>query len=187
MVRSSVGSNQRFIKLYLLLSVKHEALKKRVKTGWLGIRIVCPSGASCPTMLFQWASTINNQTKVVGLIQNRHYIIECNLFSPWYDISDKLLILELNTIHSLTNHICFISFDFERTWRVWRYQRGNQKPYIEEEQTTQWPIEKAQKDKQRSTKHTYKTKDRVTQTPLKTGGELRCSGRVSRNESCVIN
>jgi hypothetical protein len=27
-------------------------------------------------------------------------------------------------------------------------------------------------------KHTYKTKDRVTRTPLKTGGELRCSGRV---------
>ena len=24
----------------------------------------------------------------------------------------------------------------------------------------------------------YKTKDRVTRTPLKTGGELRCSGRV---------
>jgi hypothetical protein len=33
--------------------------------------------------------------------------------------------------------------------------------------------EKVQKDKQRSTKHTYKTKDRVTRTPLKTGGELR--------------
>jgi hypothetical protein len=32
-----------------------------------------------------------------------------------------------------------------------------------------------QKDKQRSTKHSYKTKDRVT---LKTGVELRCSGRV---------
>ena len=42
--------------------------------------------------------------------------------------------------------------------RVWRYQRGNQKPYIEEEQTTQWHKENAQKDKQRSTKHTYKTK-----------------------------
>jgi hypothetical protein len=28
-----------------------------------------------------------------------------------------------------------------------------------EEQTTQWPKEKVQKDKQRSTKHTYKTKD----------------------------
>jgi hypothetical protein len=48
--------------------------------------------------------------------------------------------------------------------RFWRYQRGNQNPYIEEEQTTQWPKEKTQKDKQRSTQHTYKTKDRVTRT-----------------------
>jgi len=62
--------------------------------------------------------------------------------------------------------------------RVLRYQRGNQNPYIEEEQTTQWSKEKVQKDKQRSTKHTHKTKDRVTRTPLKTGGELRCSRRV---------
>ena len=46
--------------------------------------------------------------------------------------------------------------------RVWRYQSGNHNPYIEEEQTTQWANEKVQKDKQRSTKHTYKTKDRVT-------------------------
>jgi hypothetical protein len=56
---------------------------------------------------------------------------------------------------------------------------GNQNPYINKEQTTQWPKEKAQKNKQRSTKHTYKTKDRVTRTPLKTRGQLRCSGRVS--------
>jgi hypothetical protein len=41
--------------------------------------------------------------------------------------------------------------------------------YIEEEQTTQWPIEKVQRDKQLSTKHTYKAKDRVTRAPLKTG------------------
>jgi hypothetical protein len=34
-------------------------------------------------------------------------------------------------------------------------------------------IKKAQKDKQRSTKHTAKTKDRVTRTPQKTGGEIR--------------
>jgi hypothetical protein len=39
-----------------------------------------------------------------------------------------------------------------------------------EEQTTQWSTEKVKKDKQRSTKHTYKTKDRVTRTSLKTGG-----------------
>ena len=42
---------------------------------------------------------------------------------------------------------------------------------------------KVQKDKQRSTKHTRKTKDRVTRTPLKTGDELRCSGRVSSSYS----
>ena len=57
--------------------------------------------------------------------------------------------------------------------------KGNQNPYIEEEQTTQWSKEKVQKDKQRSTKHTHKTKDRVTRTPLKTGDELRCCGRIS--------
>jgi len=62
--------------------------------------------------------------------------------------------------------------------RVWRYQRGNQNPYIEEEQTTHWPKEKAQKDKQRSTKHIHKTKDRLTRIPLKIGGEIRCSGSV---------
>jgi hypothetical protein len=38
---------------------------------------------------------------------------------------------------------------------------------------------KSTKGQQRSTKHTHTTKDRVTQTPLKTGDELRCSGRVS--------
>ena len=38
---------------------------------------------------------------------------------------------------------------------------------------------KVQKDKQRSSKHTHKTKDRVARTPLKSGGEFRCSGRIS--------
>jgi len=44
--------------------------------------------------------------------------------------------------------------------------RGNQNLYIEE-QTNQ-----EQKDKQRSTKHTHKTRDRVTKNLLKTGGNL---------------
>jgi hypothetical protein len=55
----------------------------------------------------------------------------------------------------------------------------------------QWPKEKVQKEKQWSTKHTYKTKDRVTRTPLKTGSELRCSGRVgsscSTSDTCHVN
>ena len=58
--------------------------------------------------------------------------------------------------------IVFVHEEFEDT------KRGNQNPYIEEEQTTQWPKEKGQKDKQRSTKHTYKTKDRVTRSGLRT-------------------
>ena len=47
---------------------------------------------------------------------------------------------------------------------------GNTNLYIKEEQTTQWPQEKVQKDK-----HTHKTKDRVTRIPLKTAGELLCN------------
>ena len=72
------------------------------------------------------------------------------------------------------------SYTFVR--RVWRYQRGNHNPYFEEEQTIHWPKEKVQKDKQRSTKYTHDTNDRVTRTPLKTSGEPRCSETV--NSSC---
>ena len=42
----------------------------------------------------------------------------------------------------------------------------NHNPYFEE-QTTQWPKEEVQKDKQRPTKHTHKTNDRVTRTLLR--------------------
>jgi hypothetical protein len=45
----------------------------------------------------------------------------------------------------------------------------------------------AKRNKYKGTNHdlqnTYKTKDRVTRTPIKTGGELRCSGRVSSSLS----
>jgi hypothetical protein len=34
-----------------------------------------------------------------------------------------------------------IYMKFSALRRVWRYKRGNQNPYIEEEQTTQWPKE----------------------------------------------
>jgi hypothetical protein len=44
---------------------------------------------------------------------------------------------------------------------------------------------KKKKDKQRSIKYTHKTTDRVTRTPLKAGGKLRYSGRVSSSCSTV--
>ena len=56
--------------------------------------------------------------------------------------------------------------------------KSNQNLYIEEEQTTQCPKEKVQKDKQRPTKCMHKTEDRVIRTPLKTKGELRYYGSV---------
>ena len=61
------------------------------------------------------------------------------------------------------------------------------KGQIAEEQTTQWPKGKVQKNKQRPTKHTHKSKYRVTRTRLKTWGELRCSGRVSSSCSTRDN
>jgi hypothetical protein len=44
---------------------------------------------------------------------------------------------------------------------------------------------KALKDKQQSTKHTHKAKDRVTRIPLNIADELMCSGRVG--SSCSIS
>jgi hypothetical protein len=70
--------------------------------------------------------------------------------------------------------------------RVWRYQRGNQNLQIKEGKTTQWPKEKVQKDKRRSSKHTYKIKDQVTRTPLKSEGELGCPAQTTptKTETC---
>jgi hypothetical protein len=67
-------------------------------------------------------------------------------------------------LHSLSFFIYHSSF----TRSVWRYQRGNQNPDIKK-QATQWSKEKVQKDKQRSTNHTHKNKDRITRTPQKPG------------------
>jgi hypothetical protein len=53
--------------------------------------------------------------------------------------------------------------------------------YVRSQSKTFWKPNKVQKDKQRSTNHIYKTKDQITRTPLKTGGELRCPGRVRSN------
>jgi len=45
---------------------------------------------------------------------------------------------------------------------------------------------KDKRTKERSTKHTHKIRDRVTRTPLKTRGELRCSGRGKQFKSWEI-
>ena len=49
----------------------------------------------------------------------------------------------------------------------------------------QWPKEKGQKDKQRSTKYTHKTNGRLTRTPLRTGGE-RESIMLIENQGIIV-
>jgi len=60
---------------------------------------------------------------------------------------------------------------------------GGQNSYFEDDQITQWSTEKGQKDKQGSTKHTHKTKDRATRTPLKT---RRVSGSTSSSGTRLV-
>jgi hypothetical protein len=106
---------------------------------------------------------------------NQEWAIQRNWQQVWHEVNR----LKQTQASGAMHLFLFSPLMVIQVRRVWRYQRGNQNPHIEEEQTTQWPKEKIQKDKQRSTKHTYKTKDRVTRTPLNTGGKLRFSGRVS--------
>ena len=57
----------------------------------------------------------------------------------------------------------------------WQKQRGNQKSYIEEEHTIQWPIEKRQEDHK-----TPQRKLKVQQhKPTEKQSELKCPGRMS--------
>jgi hypothetical protein len=68
---------------------------------------------------------------------------------------------------------------------------GNHNPYIEEEQTIQWPKEKVQKNKQRSAKYTHTTKDQVTWTPQKpgvnSGAPVRVSSSCSTSDTGRVN
>ena len=64
--------------------------------------------------------------------------------------------------------------------RVWRYQRGYQNPYIEDEQKTQWPKEKCKR-----TNNDLQNMHIKLKTRLKTGGQIRCSGRIG--SSCFTS
>jgi len=69
-------------------SANHVALKRNNK-DWLARNQYNVSKWSDMTtrgQLFHLASAIKNQVKRVGLVQSghNHYLIKCNLFSPWY-------------------------------------------------------------------------------------------------------
>ena len=77
--------------------------------------------------------------------------------------------MKKRNITALSLHQYYNSTQPAHRKKILKIPKGdNQNLLIEEEQTTQWSKEKVQKDKQRSIKHTHKTKDRVTRIPLKT-------------------
>jgi hypothetical protein len=92
----------------------------------------------------------------------------------------KIISTKLKTIPSYTanhfllllNHILEEIRPHASTKRVWRCQKGNQKPSIEDGQTTQWPSEKGQT-------LIYKTLQRKQNIEqLRTMGEFRYSGKA---------
>ena len=72
------------------------------------------------------------------------------------------------------SQIYLITDEFEDTKEVFRIRILKDRQHNDQK-------EKVQKDTQQSTKR--KTKDRVAWTPLKPGGELRCSGMVNSSYS----
>jgi hypothetical protein len=62
--------------------------------------------------------------------------------------------------------------------RVFRCQRDNQNRISKKNRRYNGQTKKYKRTNN-DLQHTYKTTDRVSRTPLKTGGEHRCSGRVS--------
>ena len=87
--------------------------------------------------------------------------------------------------HSLVDYECTWlrlfqkSIGYTNSKKSLKIPKGQSKSVYRRRTDNTMGEKRIQKDKQRSTKHTYKTKDRVTRTPLKNGCELRCSGRIS--------
>ena len=106
--------------------------------------------------------TLNKWKRTKKTNQNAHIKCGMNLFYLQdyckfiYMGSLYIHIFIILKILKCMYHVSFLVYQTQKVRRVWRYQRGNQNPKIEG-QTTQWPKEKEQRDKQWSTKHYTKT------------------------------
>jgi hypothetical protein len=107
--------------------------------------------------------------------------------NAWYNLSSKSKFLWCYPVKpSLIIQGIINVYKQYFTRRVWRHQREVIR-ICNEGQTTWLSKGKEQKDKQRSQNITHKTKDLVTGTPLKTGGEHRYSRRVSSSCSTLYH
>ena len=69
---------------------KQAALMRKCKDIFLGIRIMCPRGATSLLVVFF--------NKLALWSGHHHHLIKCNLFSPWYSL--KIAHLVWNNNHS---------------------------------------------------------------------------------------
>ena len=92
-------------------------------------------------------------------------------YCPWYVINIDFMYFSCTVTGSSSNpnfrEIILILYLLYVGRRVWRYQR--EVIMFRKSKKDRQHNNKKKKNKQPSTKHTHKTKDRVTRTPLKTG------------------
>jgi hypothetical protein len=120
------------------------------------------------TLIKQYQVCLCNTSHVYILINLfdlcQHFFLHryIHFFKCWHMLNEPLIlssridwsIVSTDRKTYLFSHPSELYYYIKDLW-VWRYQRGNQNPHIEEEHTTQWPNEKVQKDKQRSKKNIY--------------------------------
>ena len=117
------------------------------------------------TLIKQYQVCLFNTSHVYILINLcQHFFLHCyiHLIKCWHMLNEPFIlssridwsIVSTDRKTYLFSHPFELYYYIKDLW-VWRYQRGNQNPHIEEEHTTQWPNEKVQKDKQRSKKNIY--------------------------------
>ena len=84
-------------------SAKHAALRKIAKIGQLGIRIMCPNGATWLPADWCFSALAPSKSNSGGWSGTKRtsssFQSKINLFSPWY--SYKIVDLSLNNNHSL--------------------------------------------------------------------------------------
>jgi hypothetical protein len=104
--------------------------ERKIQSGKMEEVIVCRMSCFCAT----WKTRLV-YTNVVGVswtVFNAH--TTCTTYEATTAYPS---ITPENTMYNRI--IIYILKIYIQSSRVWRYQRGNQNPYIEEEQTTQWP------------------------------------------------
>ena len=171
----NTGSRSSYISLVWILKEHNTDLWVSMNSGWL------PSELSIPNLTnfrFDWFVIL----PYPRLMASRLLLSTEPLRKECLSVSSSLMQTGMNLLW-------WEIFKSLAVRRVWRYQRDNQNPYIEEKR--QHKVN-GQKKKYKRTNNdqqniSYKTKDRVIRTPLKTGRVRNsCSTSDTRRVNLVF-